>query len=255
MLSPRTLAAVERLLSAFRRSVFAREDTGAMLCELIDGENLPDLLAQLPADLVSTFEDSLNAANAVALADDHLQPERSPFELRAELDRYYARLRKLLCTPRERESCQAQVLCLPSFEQDWSLWVTYRHRFGDYALLFRRAESSIWEAAGGEPNVECLERVLDGSALANRIVAAWTKVLKRTSYRGSGSDGLDGVTYHFLASNMAGWTWSPDADTVPGKAVELAHLLCSFVEAGEHGGHKSLRQVESLLSWFEQLSY
>src|ERR1043165_1885935 len=119
MLSPKTLDAVERLLSAYHEEIFAPEDVGAMLSDLVTGENLPALIEQLPGDLVPAFHRALVESSKVSLDGDHFEPEDSPFD--GDLNRYYGILRAALCSTEDHERVLAIVLCMPSFEPEWSL--------------------------------------------------------------------------------------------------------------------------------------
>jgi hypothetical protein len=82
------------------------------------------------------------------------------------------------------------------------------------------------------PVVHC-EKPLN-NALAEKIATVWRGVLLETHYDPKGSNGLDGITYHFYAhgtyQSLAGWTWSPDENSKPGMLTDVADTLVAYCE-------------------------
>lgn len=82
------------------------------------------------------------------------------------------------------------------------------------------------------PVVHC-EKPLE-NAVAAKIGKVWQGVLLETHYDPEGSGGLDGTTYDFYATGkyqpLAGWAWSPNEGSKPGRLADIADTLVSYCE-------------------------
>lgn len=74
---------------------------------------------------------------------------------------------------------------------------------------------------------ERCEMAID-TALADRLIQAWHVLLADTRAIAI-EDGLDGTFYNFFmrfdGKRLAGYTWSPDRDTRPGRLVEIGEMM------------------------------
>jgi len=85
----------------------------------------------------------------------------------------------------------------------------------------------------GEVKLTRCEKPL-AAPLALRIEKVWKDMLLETRHEPRGSNGPDGVTFHFSArgemQNLAGKTWSPDETSKPGMLAKLADSLVDYCD-------------------------
>jgi hypothetical protein len=104
------------------------------------------------------------------------------------------------------------------------------------------------------PLIRC-EKPLD-AAVARRVSAGWSGVLRETRHPPAGSmPGLDGTAYHFsgyfqvegfmFRDFLAGQTWSPPRDSKPGRLAELAGTLVQYCD-GKAEATELERQADAL---------
>lgn len=146
------------------------------------------------------------------------------------------------------------IVCLPSFENEWSLLVE-EGRDGEYTATLRMADQQIWESLETKaPTVSTLSTAVPDH-VGRTCLNLWFEQLLRTDYKSPAVDGLDGVSYHFFVSrdqrDLAGSTWSPNPDTVIGRLVEVAHTLHNYV-ANPSNRKEALRQFTLHVSWLMQ---
>lgn len=186
---------------------------------------------------------------------DHLEPEDSPFVPRGVLSRYNEAVVELLQAVRPSRYALVSVVCLPSFECEWSLWL-FGSRFDEHRLELRVADVPIWPCEGDLPTVTRREAPV-AADVAQGIVDVWTWMLRRVRHPDEPGMGLDGVTYHFTTNargaGMAGQIWSPEANTAPGRLVALSEALRRFVESGGARTGAMANDVRKTLTYLHAL--
>ena len=166
--------------------------------------------------------------------------------------------------PWQREE-KASLVCVPTFEPEWALLVV-GERKAAFWVLFVEAQKSLWYStnnwysAKGDPEIPSpppveIHRNELNPSLAGAVCDIWSRVLLQTRYPQEPLDGCDGVTYHFAYSGkgklaMAGKTWSPEEETVPGKLVGLSHALRDYAKDAANQD-VFLTVIEDHLEWFQ----
>jgi hypothetical protein len=158
----------------------------------------------------------------------------------------------------------ASLLCLPSFEPEWALSVV-GDRKARFWVVVAEAEKNIWysmavsEEMSNSPYVKTHWTEVTAE-LGAAVCDTWNGALCQTHYAQEPFCGCDGVTYHFAyvrkgkQSEMAGQTWSPDENTVPGKLVALSYALKEYAE--DVANQDVFRNViKDHLEWFRTNSY
>lgn len=205
----------------------------------------------------------------------YLEPEDSPFTFLPGLRVYEAMLTEILSAAADREAQslmewpwqreeKANLVCVPSFEPEWALSIVGERKAG-FWVLFMEAQNSLWYSTNtwysatadpkipSPPIVEIFRSKLV-PALGGAVCDIWNRVLFQTRYPPEPLHGRDGTTYHFSYSRkrglaMAGKTWSPEEETVPGKLVGLSQALkCYAKDAANQDVF--LKAVEDHLEWF-----
>ena len=177
---------------------------------------------------------------------NHLVPIESPFELGSH---YLPSLREKLL-PDIGATVNATMVCLPSFDANWSVRIFGSDDGGYGAAVTVEDWSSEQDVTTKSANID--------SSLASELAGAWCKVTARTKLSSSESFGLDGVTYHFLANDprlgrLSGRTWSPDPDTTPGHLVSLGKSLRWYVESRVDSQVDRFRELRQQLDWFHDI--
>jgi hypothetical protein len=177
-----------------------------------------------------------------------LLPEESPFLQPPLIVRYFQVISAtLLSENRPPKDINAYVVCLPSFSPEWALQL--RRCSDGFILSMATAGRQLWSCADpGAVQVQRGETTI-AEDLAAAIRHAWRDALAMVRHPSQALYGLDGENYHFALSDpdigrMAGWTWSPDEGSPPGKLVKLAETLRQYVLAGDAGRISLFRQVK-----------
>jgi hypothetical protein len=254
MLSPQMAKRVDRLVAIQQMGVYTPEEFGRLLGELITADNLEDVLERFPPGLSDTVKKAVAFDNRRAADDDCLYPERSPFELFFIFSQYHLNVARVLLDPQQRRLLS--VVCLPTHRPEWALGLVGSEEHGFTLSLSVPAERI---ARAPEPaNISVLHTQTQAPLPMESAVMVretWRKMLGRTRILARERGGVDGDTYHFASSDgggrdMAGWTWSPDHDTAPGRLVSLSHLLRKYVESDEAERPGRLDLIRRYLDWF-----
>jgi hypothetical protein len=255
-MNERARTQLAKLLKYHAQGVFGVEEAANQIAALANVGNIGELLDAVPNVLLSAVKTELSLEARRFADEECLEPEGSPFEEGSSsvYGQYCQRLLSTLFSKGKlHHKCRACVFCLPSFEPEWALQLL-DSRLDGYSLVMSLPASQIWEPAPGETiSVSTLETGI-GDDMAIGVLAAWMKMLQRVRYPISPSQGLDGITYHFLGRGMGGRTWSPDPQTAPGRLVELSHALRAYVEASEENRCQKGEQIFALIEWFRQLA-
>jgi len=209
----------------------------------------------------------------------YLEPEDSPFSLSPGMRVYEQMLAESLLGAVEREAQslapawqreeKASLVCLPSFEPEWALWVVGERKARFWVLLTEAQKSlwystKIWYSTTVDPEIPCppsvkIHRSELATDLGRAVCEIWGRVLSQTRYPREPLQGTcDGVTYHFAYSRQgvkgipptAGKTWSPNEETVPGKLVGLSHALRDYAKDSANQD-VFLRVIQDHLEWFQ----
>jgi hypothetical protein len=156
----------------------------------------------------------------------------------------------------------------PEIEPEWALWVVGEGKVGysvvstefDYVSVAEEFTTPGWidstDVAGMLDWLDSLmRRALKKHVKPLPIEAAaavcdvWSKVLFLTRYRETQFAECDGTTYHFGHSKrgsapMAGKTWSPPEETVPGKLVSLSRLLRECVRDAGPSDDRIIQKID-----------
>ncbi len=154
----------------------------------------------------------------------------------------------------------ACLVCLPSFQPEWALWVVGARRVGFWVLLVE-ADRTIWHFTHREletpDSVPLKKRYSELSLeLGVAVCDIWSRVLSQTRYPEKRTMGCDGVSYHFAYSkagiaSTAGTTWSPPEGTIPGQLVALSDTLREYVQYGGQSNVQIVRKIEEDLTWLQ----
>lgn len=192
-------------------------------------------------------------ARPVPRSTPYLEPEDSPFSRGPGMRFYEEMLAESLLGAAEREAQslapawlrdeEAILICLPAFQPEWALSVVGDRKSGYWALSVEGQKSlwystKLWYSTGGDSGIPCppsvnIYRTELAADLGGAVCDIWNRVLSQTRYTQERCLGCDGVTYHFSYSRrgikgipkISGKTWSPSADSVPGKLVGLSYAL------------------------------
>ena len=231
-------------------------------------------------DASTNFQELLKNAKTVPRFSPCLEPEDSPFSLDVGIRFYEQMLTESLLgsTQREAQSLapiwqqeeNAILICLPSFQPEWTLSVV-GDRSSRYWVLLAEAQSSLWlsttswySTAGNPfpvpPSVKIYRSEM-AADLGGEVCEIWRRVLSQTRYPQEHCDGCDGVIYHFTYSRRgtkgiprrSGKTWSPEEDSVPGKLVGLSHTLADYAKDPVNRD-VFLEVIQDRVRWFQERS-
>jgi hypothetical protein len=188
----------------------------------------------------------------------YLEPEDSPFSRGPGMRLYEEMLAASLLVATESESQslapawqqeeRAILVCLPSFQPEWTLSVVGNRKAGYWVLLVEAQKSlwystTFWYSTAGDPGIPCppsvnIYRSELAATLGGAVCDIWSRVLSQTRYPPERWSGCDGVTYHFAycrsgirgIPERSGKTWSPEEESVPGKLVGLSHALGDYAK-------------------------
>jgi len=199
----------------------------------------------------------------------HLEPEDSPFAPGPIGIKYYEvfvarnllkpiefEARSVACGERRKEI--ASLVCLPSFDPEWALWVV-GERETAFSVLLTEAEHSIWLSLHG-PEVLAVVPVTKrqrelATDLGGAICDIWRTVLSQTRYpHGEPTLGVDGTNYHFayrrVRLSMTGKVWSPQGMTVPARLAALGRVLKDYVQDSAQSDLSIVQKIEEHIDWF-----
>lgn len=182
-----------------------------------------------------------------------LSPEGSPFTRGETIGGYHLATAALL-VPDVKRGSSLGVVCLPSFESEWSLVVEEDGAEGFTATL-RTADEEIWSCFQQRlPTVSTVTVSLP-IEMARTALAIWSGQLMRVGYDSPANRGLDGETYHLFMSHnrrqVAGATWSPNPSSLCGQLIAVAHTLHEYV-AKPADQNKAVAEFDALAGWFNQ---
>lgn len=213
-----------------------------------------------------------------AFAIDHLEPERSAFDTRANLwdveynDMVLTNFKDLF-----GEGVVARMIGLPSFDHEFGVGLSVSQ--GEWRIVALESTRQLWAYYGSSPAdiaqyhlppdwhdvpvLRCEQPI--APALGARLANLWEQILAGTRFQEGeavrwGADGKpqrggevivgsDGATFHFSAWQMAGKTWSPPADSPPGMLVDIAG---SMIDYCRHNDAKNLATMEHRAAALEQ---
>ena len=197
-------------------------------------------------------------------ASPYLEPEDSPFSPppgRWGISSYELKVARTLLEPIELEARGeeyqeiASLVCLPSFEREWAVWVAGERKTGFSALL-TEAEKNIWYSTlTAEVAPVRMYQCQLPTDRAGAICDIWKRILAQTRYPQESTLGFDGVDYHFGywgkgSPPLAGKIWSPEETTVPGKLADFGRTLRDYVKDTANQD-VFLRAIEDHLEWFQ----
>jgi hypothetical protein len=197
-------------------------------------------------------------------ASPYLEPEDSPFSPppgRWGITAYELKLARTLLEPIELEARGegykeiASLVCLPSFEREWAVWIAGERKTGFSALL-TEAEKNIWYSTlTAEVAPVRMYQCQLPTDRAGAICDIWKRILAQTRYPQESKLGCDGVYYHFGywgkgSPPLAGKIWSPEETTVPGKLADFGRTLRDYVKDTANQD-VFLRAIEDHLEWFQ----
>ena len=161
---------------------------------------------------------------AVSQAQEHLVPESSIYsniQIARDYHLYVARAFK------ESDSNDVifKVISIHSFHPESVLFLKKVDK--RYSLVFLNAESHYWKTYRNNLPAHPIEKcnISISNQLALQLEKVWATELLKTRYASGLPQGMDGTTYHFSTSNMAGKTWNPDKNTHMGRLVNLVYEL------------------------------
>jgi hypothetical protein len=208
-----------------------------------------------------------NAKPLPRQSSPYLEPEGSPFSPpgRRGISCYELNVARTLLEPIELEARGegykeiASLVCLPSFEPEWAVWVAGGRQTG-FSVLLTEAEKNIWYSTLTEEMQFSVAPVRMHQChlptdRAAAICDIWRRILSQTRYHKKSELGCDGVFYHFAywgigSAPLAGKTWSPEETTVPGKLAVLGHTLRDYAKDTENQD-VFLKAMEDQLEWFQ----
>jgi hypothetical protein len=235
----------------------------------------------VPGGKIERVVKQILAAAVPIIRSNYLEPEDSPFS-----SAFDDPMRQLISTrlvepgKTEVDSIAARSLhpetsslvCFPTYQPQWTLWVVGEVKFG-YSVVstefdFTSPENEITsqdfiESTDLSGTVDALDSVMV-RALKKRVSPiptemgaavcdVWRRVLLLTRYSEDESAGCDGVTYHFGygrrgSAPMAGKTWSPPEDSLPGMLASISQSLRDHVRTGERSDNQILQRIDEQLS-------
>ncbi len=160
-----------------------------------------------------------------------LSPENSAFTQLTGIAAYQTAVAQLL-TPDSAPQASLGVVCLPSFDREWSLLI-HMDSPTKFTAVLREPSDQIWQSfPEAEPKVTTTEASLP-AAMARGAIEHVSDALTGVGYQSPMRSGTDGVTYHLFARQdgrlMAGSAWSPNPDTKIGHLVGIADTLRAYV--------------------------
>jgi hypothetical protein len=210
---------------------------------------------------------------------NHLEPEDSAFDGPRSLFAYQQAAHLLQPAEAEIRSIVSELLypeivrvtCLPTYSVAWTLAIVGERKFG-YTLLLTEPSYSMPPIGIAAPSD--LPRPEDDEAisaqpiihrrsemqpeLAGPICAVWRRVVSETRYPAQPLLGkCDGESYHFAYRHhlkslpMAGQTWSPPEDSVPGNMVALSSALRTLA-LRQGAPSEAIQKIQSHLEWLNQ---
>jgi hypothetical protein len=256
MLSPEIARRFDRLLAFHEKGDYSDDELAYAFGSLATADNIGALLERLPSNLLEVFKRGIVLDNHQAMGNEHLQPEDSPLDRLSYREKYYQMVSDALLEPEliQRRG-RIRVVCLPSFQVEWSLRLLGSVKKG-FSLVLSVAETQIWSCQPGAPvAVKVMEAPLP-TDLAVQVCDVWQKMLLRVRHRESISIGRDGTNYHFACDTpgMAGKIWSPGSSTAPGKLVALSHLLYKYAEQEDAVRNELLGEIRKAAGWFDCLA-
>lgn len=159
----------------------------------------------------------------------------------------------------------ASVLCLPSWNISWALWIVGENRYG-YSIVSTEPDLDRLELDLTCPETESpvsmpvtpikLLRSDLSSELGIPICTIWRWMPSQTRCPKVPILGAcDGVTYHFGYEGkdrnpMGGKTWSPARQTAPGELAAFSETLRHFLRAVGTSKQELLQDIDAHLAWF-----
>ena len=161
---------------------------------------------------------------SIAQAQEHLFPESSIYSSIQTVRDYYLYVARAF-KKSDSSDVILKVVSIHSFRPESALFL--KNVDNKYSLVFLNAESHYWKTYLNNVTAHPIEKcnISISNQLALKLVKVWSTELLKTRYAADIRKGMDGTTYHFSTSNMAGKTWSPDKSTPMGKLVNLVHEL------------------------------
>lgn len=205
---------------------------------------------------------------------DHLQPEEGLFGYTMP-NPYYEAVSERLLSSTEYRKCQ--VVFLPSFSQESSVYIEYNNgnSNGPLNVVTSYLKKQLWfemqelMEANADKNgtyyvgVEAQRKVLPKihskvdrfeapieKNIAIALEQVWIEMLNQTHYSEKAKRGLDGETYHFANFTLGlgyrtGKAWSPDKDTLIYEFVELAKVLRNYPSLHQQDRKKAAQNLLS----------
>jgi len=253
MLSPQASRHLKQWLELSEQKHCHEEELRQCLTSLASRENVSDLLAALPPEKLPLLKEALLVAAQDAVDADCLSPEESVFQEHAVSTGYYMEVAKILL---QRSAARPRpaitVVCLASFEVEWALRVRGSAKIG-FTVVLTEAEEKIWcHADPRSIPVRVKQKSLE-TPLGESLCDIWKRVLHRTRHPKRDRIGRDGVSYHFACSVPGGWrlagrTWSPERETIPGRLVAISHALRAYLEANEEESSQAREHLDSCIA-------
>ncbi len=186
----------------------------------------------------------------------HLTPVESVFSANPTIAEYELCVAKALRLSYDLDlAICVSAFCLPSFQPEWAVFLVrldkdcYEVHSSDFAEpMWGNKDPSTIQARKRK-------RYID-SRFGTRIETMFQNQLATVQYHDNDRHGADGVTFTFSASHpskgiVAGTTWSPEPESVPGKMVELAVAMCTYVLIPEDKSDEFLNKMNAVFAWFE----
>lgn len=184
----------------------------------------------------------------------HLSPETSPFTRLPISGAYHVAVTSLLVPETKRRSFIG-VVCLPSFENEWSLLIE-EERSGEFTATLRKADEQIWGCIPDRSPTVSEYGVPFSEEIGRSALTLWSDQLMKVNYDSPPVIGTDGVRYHLFANynhrRLAGSTWSPNPDSDVGHLVAIAHTLHDYVAAQPSERDEIITHFDSHAAWLAQ---
>jgi hypothetical protein len=240
MLAPNVSHQLKQLLEFLHRGLYTEHEFSVHLSTLVTRENAGDLLDFCPKEAIPSLRQAMATAAQDAVDAESLAPEESVLQESPVATSYLFHVAEVLL---ERSAGAPlpglTVVCLPSFKEEWAVRVRGSPVIGFKAILSEAMEKIWCHPEPGSIQARVKERALH-DALAQGLCGVWKKVLLGTRHPRRARLGLDGVEYHFgyrdtVSGQLAGYTWSPEKTTVPGKLVAVSHALREYIDSDHEG--------------------
>lgn len=194
-----------------------------------------------PSDLLALPNDHARDGTT-----DHLEPNDSPIDSHPVITAYFQAVAASLRPKTDRKAkAVATITCLPSFEREWMLCLECS-RTGHYTIYAATADQAIWRVEETKAVSATRHQTELSEDLGSKLREILRLSLLGARHPETSVEGLDGVSYHFSLDHMSGKTWSPSADTLPGKLCALANELYKGTVAGKINE----RRVKRIVNWF-----